>query len=94
MGDIAAYVSAGGAGMLAFGFAYLLVSNRQDRRHYEQAIRRDRLQYEQAIDRAEARADAAEQRAREERARTEEARRARYDAEDKLAAVLRRREAR
>jgi CHASE3 domain sensor protein len=74
VGEIAALVSAGGAGVLVIVVGYLLRSNREDRK-----------QYEEAIDRAERRADAAEARSRSSRERTEQARQARYAAEEKLA---------
>lgn len=77
MGEAAAFVSAGGAGMLVAVIVYLLNANRLDRK-----------QYEDAIDRAEQRADAAEQRTRDVRAVAEEARQARYAAEE-AASVLR-----
>lgn len=88
MGDLAAI--AGGGGILAAAvtiIGYLLASNRADR-----------TQYEAAIDRAEARADAAEQRVREERQVAEAARDARYRCEEQVAelraelAALRRRD--
>lgn len=62
--------------MLVVVVTYLLASNRQDRR-----------QYEEAVDRAEKRADAAEERTRAAREVAEEARRARYVAEEAVAAL-------
>lgn len=75
MGEqIAAWVGAGGATVLALVVGYLLNANRQDRRDYREAV-----------DRAEARADAAEERARGRLAQVEEQRRARYAAEEEAA---------
>jgi chromosome segregation ATPase len=73
VGEVAAIVSAGGGGALLAGFVYVLY-----------ALRQDRKDYQDAIDRAEARADAAEQRTREAYARLDEARKARHAAEDEL----------
>lgn len=89
MDALAAFAAGGAAilGTLVAVIGYLLVG-----------MRADRSNYEAAIDRAEARADAAEQRARDERATAEAARDARHRCEEQVGelraelAALRRRD--
>lgn len=69
-------VGIGGAGGLLAAFVYLLASNRHDRQDYRKAIAE-----------AEARADAAEERTKAERATADEARAARHACEDTCVAL-------
>ena len=86
MGDLATLATGGvGLGVFVLVIFYLLSSNRADRKEYQEAI-----------DRAEARADRAEQRAREAAAREQgtqtaldEARGGRRTAEDRAAELAR-----
>jgi uncharacterized membrane protein len=69
-------VGLGGAGGLLAAFGYLLMANRADRRDYRQAA-----------DQEEARAERAEQRVRDIRAKLEEQRTARYACEEAAAGL-------
>jgi multidrug resistance efflux pump len=69
-------VGLGGAGGLLAAFGYLLMANRGDRRDYRQAV-----------DQEEARAERAEQRVRDIRAKLEEQRTARYACEEAAAGL-------
>ena len=79
MGDLATLVTAGGGvGAFVSVIVYLLSSNRQDRREYQEAI-----------DKAEIRADAASARAEALQTALDEARAARRAAEDQAAMYAR-----
>lgn len=79
MGELATLATAGtGLGLFVAVIAYLLSSNRQDRREYQDAI-----------DKAEARADKAEARAEGIQQALDEARARRREAEDRAALVER-----
>jgi uncharacterized membrane protein len=77
VGDLATLATAGsGLGAFVAVIVYLLSSNRQDRREYQDAI-----------DKAEARADKAEAREQSTQETLDEARAARRSAEDRAAAL-------